>query len=99
MLFADDMACQIMFNGLYSAIFLEFFDGLRGHNHYLLGTSPYLESLQSSKFGASTFVQHKPFSRIRCINHDDPKRFKMLFVKCSHDFKPSFYNNAKLKLK
>jgi hypothetical protein len=78
---------------------LEFFYGLCGHNHYLLGTFPYLESFHSSRFGVPKFVQCNPFSRIRWINLNDPIGFKMLFVKCSHDYKPSFYNNAKLKLK
>jgi hypothetical protein len=90
MLFVHDMPWKIMFNGLYIAIFLDFFDGLRGHNHYLLGTFPYLEFLHSSRFGVSTFVQHNPFSRIRYINQDDPRGFRMLFVKRSHDYKPSF---------
>ncbi len=40
------------------------------------------------------------FSRIKCIsNCDDPRQFKMLFLKCNFGRKPSFYNNAKWKLK
>jgi len=56
MLFIDDTPCKIMFNGLYSAIFLEFFDDLHGHNHYLLGTIIYLESLHSSRFDVSNTI-------------------------------------------
>jgi len=98
-LFINDTPFKIMFNGLDSAIFLEFFYDPHGHDFYLLGTFPYLDSLHSSRFGVFTFIQHNPFSRIRCINHDDLGGFKMFFVKCSHGYKPSFCNNAKLKLK
>jgi len=100
MLYVDDTPCKIMFNMSYNAIFLEIFYNLHGHNHYLLGiVPPYLEYLHSSRYGVSTFVHHNPFNRIKCMNHDDPRQFKMLFVKCSHGYKPSFCNNAKLKLK
>jgi len=101
MLLIDDTPCKIMFNGPYIGISLEFFDGLHGHDNYLLGTIfPYLESFHSSEYGVSTFVQHNPFSRIRCIsNRDDPQQLKMLFVKCSCGHKPSFCSNEKLKLK
>jgi hypothetical protein len=101
MLLVDDTPCKIIFNAPYIGIFLEFFDGLCGHDNYLLGTIlPYLESFHSSEYGVSIFVQHNPFSRIRCIsNHDDPRQFKMLFLKCNCGRKPSFYNNAKWKLK
>ncbi len=101
MLFVDDTPCKIMFNGPYIGVLLEIFDGLCGHDNYLLGTIlPYLESLHSSEYGVSTFVQHNPFNRIRCIsNHGDSWQFKMLFVKCSCGCKPSFCKNAKLKLK
>ncbi len=92
MLLVDDTPCKIMFNGSYIGVFLEFFDGLCGHDNYLLGTIlPYLESLHSSKYGVFTFVHHNPFSRIRCIsNRDDPQQFKMLFVKCSCGRNPHF---------
>jgi hypothetical protein len=33
------MPCKTMFTKPYSAIFLEFFDSLNRHDHYLLGTS------------------------------------------------------------
>jgi len=89
-----------MFNESFNAIFLEFLYNLHGQDHYLLGiVLPYLEYLHSSRYGVSTFIHHNPFNRIRCINCDDPRQFKMLFVKCSRGYKPSFCNNAKLKLK
>jgi hypothetical protein len=45
----------------FSAIFLEYFDGVCGEDHYLLGiVLLYLESLHLSKKGVSTFVQHNP---------------------------------------
>jgi hypothetical protein len=58
-----------MFNGPFSAIILEYFDGSCGDN-YLLGTIfPYLESLHFSKYGVLTvFVWDNPFSSIRSIN-------------------------------
>jgi hypothetical protein len=36
MLYADDMPWKIMFNGSYNAFFWSFFNGLCGHDHYLL---------------------------------------------------------------
>ncbi len=44
------------------------------------------------------FLQSQ-ISRVKCINCDDPKQYKMLFVKCSNGHKLSFYNNARLKMK
>ncbi len=95
------MIChKILFNGSFSAIFLEFFDNFCGDDHYLLGTIfPYLESLHFSKYGASTFVQHNLFGRIKYINRDDLGQYKVLFVKRSNGCKPSFCNNVKLKMK
>jgi hypothetical protein len=58
-----------MFNSLYSAIFLESFDGLCGEDQYLLGfVLPYLENLHLFEYGVPTFVEHNPFGRIRCID-------------------------------
>jgi len=101
MLLVDDTPCKIMFNGPYIVVLSEFFDGLHGHDNYLLGIILlYLESLHISEYGVSRFVRHNPFSSIKCIsNRDDPRIFKMLFLKCSCGCKPSFYNKAKLKLK
>jgi hypothetical protein len=49
-LLVDDMSYKSMFNEPYSAIILEFFDGLCGENHYFLETIfPYLESLHFSQ--------------------------------------------------
>jgi len=69
MLLVDDMLYKSMFNDLYSAIFLESFDGLHGDDHYLLGfIFPYLENLHSFGYNVPAFVKDNPFSRIRGIN-------------------------------
>jgi hypothetical protein len=83
-----------------SAIFLESFDNLHGEDNYLLGiVFPYLESFHLFGYGVSTYVQHKPFGRIRCITCNHLGQFKMLFLKCSSGCKPSFCDNEKLKMK
>jgi hypothetical protein len=99
MLLVDDMLYKTC---LMTRIvpFLESFDGLHGDDHYLSGfVFPYLENLQSFGYGVPTFVEDNPFGRVRCINRNDPRQFKMLFVKCSHVCQPSFCIKAKLKLK
>jgi hypothetical protein len=84
MLLLDDMPFKSMFNDSYSAIFLELFDNLRGEDQYLLRSIfPYLENLHSSGYDVPTFVEHDPFGRIRCIDQNNLKLFKMLFVKCN----------------
>jgi hypothetical protein len=89
-----------MFNGFYNAIFLESFDSLRGEDNYLLGNILlYLKSLHFLRYGVCTYVEHNPFGHIKCINQNDLGQFKMLFVKCSRNYKPTFCNSAKLKLK
>jgi hypothetical protein len=100
MLLVDDMLYKNMFNDSYNAIFLESFDNLHGDDHYLLALFfPYLENLHSFGYNVPTFVEDNPFGRIRCIKQNDPRHFKMLFVKCSCDCQPSFCNSPKLKLK
>jgi len=77
------MPYKSMFNGLHSAIFLESSDGHCGEDQYLLGfIIPYLEHLHSFRYNVPTFVEHNPFGRIRCIDQDNPRLLKMLFVKC-----------------
>jgi hypothetical protein len=69
MLLIDDTPYKNMFNGPYSAICLESFDGLCGEDQYLLESILlYLENLHSSGYGVPTFVEHNPFGRIRCID-------------------------------
>ncbi len=80
--------------------FFESFDGLCGEDNYFFWiVLLYLKSLHLSKYDISTYVQHNPFGRIRCINCNDHEQFKMLFLKCSSDCKASFCNSAKLKMK
>jgi hypothetical protein len=43
----------------------------------------YLENLHSSRYGVPTFVEHNPFGRIKCIDRNNQRLFKMLFLKCS----------------
>jgi len=75
------MPYKNMFNDLYSAFFLEYFDGHGGDNHYLLRfVIPYLENLHSSIYGISTFVKDNPFGKIICINWDDQGHFKMFTI-------------------
>jgi hypothetical protein len=51
-LLIDDMTYKSMFNALYSAIFWESFDNLRGDDHYVLGTIFfYLEFLRFFEYG------------------------------------------------
>jgi hypothetical protein len=84
MLLVDDAPYKNMFNGPYSAIFLESFDGCRGEDQCLLGSIlPYLENLQLSRYDVPTFVEHNPFGRISCIDRNNLGLFKMLFLKCS----------------
>jgi hypothetical protein len=59
----------------------------------------YLENLHSSGYDDPTFIEHNPFGRIICINLNNPRLFKMLFMKCSCICQPTFCNNVKLKLK
>jgi hypothetical protein len=62
-----------MFNGPYSAIFLESFNGIHGEDQYLLGSIIlYVENLHSSRYGVPIFVERNPFGRIKCINPDNP---------------------------
>jgi hypothetical protein len=71
-----------MFNGPYSAIFLDSFDDRCGEDQYLSGSVIfYLENLDLSEYNVPTFVEHNPFGRIRCIDQDNLGLFKMLFVK------------------
>jgi hypothetical protein len=99
-LLVDDIPYKSMFDGSYNVIFMETFDSFHGEDKYLMGiVFPYLKSFHFSRYGVCTFVEHNPFGRIRCINQNDLKQFKMLFVKCNYDCKPTFYNNEKLKLK
>jgi hypothetical protein len=58
-----------------------------------------LEKLHLSTYGVFTFVEHNSFGNNKCIDQNNPWLFKMLFVKCSHTFQPTFCNNAKLKWK
>ncbi len=89
-----------MFNMPYNAIFWSIFYYLHGKNHYLLGiVFPYLKFLYFSEYGISTFVHHNPFGRIISINCNDPRQFKMLFVKWNKGYKLSFCNNATMKMK
>jgi hypothetical protein len=99
-LLINDAPYKSMFNNLYSATFLESFDGLHGEDQCLLGfVLPYLENLDSSRYDVPTFFEHNPFGRIKCIDRNHPRLFKMLFVKCSHTYQPTFCNSVKLKLK
>jgi hypothetical protein len=97
-LFVDDTPYKSMFNGLYSAIILESFHDHHGEDQYLLGiVFLYLENLHSSRYNVPTFVEHNPFGRIGCIDQDNPRFFKMIFLKCSWTCQPTFYNSVKLK--
>ncbi len=70
---------------------MESFYDLRGEDQYLLGfVFPYLENLHSSRYDVPTFVEHNPFGRIRCTDQNNPRLFKMLFVKCSRTYNPLF---------
>jgi hypothetical protein len=67
--FVDDTPYKNIFNGPYSAIFLESFDDLCGEDQYLLGSIfPYLENFHLFGYGVPTFVEHNPFGRINFIN-------------------------------
>ncbi len=84
----------------YSAIFLESFDNIRGEDRYLLGSIPlYLEIFIRLDMVFPPLLNINPFSRNRCINPDNSRLFKILFVKCSRTCLPTFCNSAKLKLK
>jgi hypothetical protein len=99
-LLIDDTPYKSIFNSSYSAIFLESFDGIHGEDQNLLGfVLPYLENFHSSIYIVPTFVENNPFCKIRCINLNNIRFFKMLFVKCNCTCQPTFYNNVKLKLK
>jgi hypothetical protein len=99
-LLINETLYKSMFNMPYSAIFFESFDGFRGEDNYLLGiVLPYLKSHHFSRYGIFTYVQHNPFGRSCWIDCNDHQQFKMLFLKCSSDYKPSFCNSAKLKMK
>jgi hypothetical protein len=58
-----------------------------------------LENFHLSKYSVLTFVEHNPFGRIKCINQDNLKLFKMLFVKCRRTCQPIFCNSVKFKQK
>jgi hypothetical protein len=60
---------------------------------------PHLEKLHSFGYNVPTFVEDHPFGRIGCIDLNNPRLFKMLFVKCNRTCQPTFCNSAKLKLK
>jgi hypothetical protein len=50
--------------------------GIHGEDQYLLGSVfPYFEIFHSSKYNVPTFVEHNPFGRIRCIDHNNPGPF------------------------
>jgi len=84
----------------YNAICWSIFYYLHRKDHYLLGiVFPYLEFLYFSEYGISTFVHHNPFGRIISINCNDPRQFKMLFVKWNRGYKLSFCNNVIMKMK
>ncbi len=98
-LFVNNTPHKNMFNGPYSAIFLDSFDDRCGEDQYLSGSVIfYLENLDLSEYNVPTFVEHNPFGRIRCIDQDNLGLFKMLFVKWSQTWQPTFCNNVKLKL-
>jgi hypothetical protein len=100
MLFIDNAPYKSVFNGLYSAIFLESFDNIRGEDRYLLGSIlPYLEIFIRLDMVFPPLLNINPFTRNRCINPDNSRIFKILFVKCSRTYLPTFCNSAKLKLK
>jgi hypothetical protein len=97
MLLIDDNPYKSMFNGLYSAIFLESFDGHCGEDQYLLGyVLFYLENLHLFEYNVPTFVEHIPFGRIRCIDQDNLGIFKILFVKCNQTYQPTTYLKQKV---
>ncbi len=84
----DDTPYKTMFNDMYNAMFLEYFDSRGGDDHYLLKfVLPYLENIHSSRYGIPTFVKDNPFGRIKCINRDDQGHFKMFNTRI-----PSFSN-------
>jgi hypothetical protein len=99
-LLVDNTPYKNMFNGPYNAIFLDSFDGYYGEDHYLLGlVFPYLENLHSFRYGVPTLIcWTHPFGRIKCIDWNNSRLFKMLLWKCSQTFQPNFCNNVKLKL-
>jgi len=100
MLLVNNTPYKSIFNGLYNAIVLESFHDLHRDNQYLLGSIfPYLENLHSSKYGVPTFIENNPFGKIICINSNNPRLLKMLFMKCSPTCQPTFCNSVKLKLK
>jgi hypothetical protein len=75
-LLVDDTQYKNMFNDLYNAMFLEYFDSRGGDDHYLLRfILLYLENLHSSRYDIPTFVKDNPFGRIRCINQNDQRHF------------------------
>jgi hypothetical protein len=79
---------------------LESFDDLHGEDQCLLGfVFPCLENLDSFAYNVPTFVEHNPFGRIRRIDRNNPRFFKMLFVKFNHTYQPTFCKSVKLKLK
>jgi len=99
-LLLDNTPYKSMFNCSYHAIFLELFNSFHGDNQYLLGfILPYLENLHLSRYGVLIFLEDNPFGRIKCINPNNPRLFKMLFMKCSPTCQPIFCNSVKLKLK
>jgi hypothetical protein len=68
-LLVNNMPYKNMFNGPYSAIFLDSFDGCCGEDQYLLGcVFLYLENLHSFGYNVPTFVEHNPFGRVKCID-------------------------------
>jgi hypothetical protein len=75
------------------------FTAIMGRSIFVMIFFPLLGKFSFVQIGVPTFVEHNPFGRIRCIDRNNPRLFKMLFVKCSRTYQPTFYNSVKLKLK
>jgi hypothetical protein len=61
---------------------LESTNSCYGEDQYLLGfIFPYLENLHSYGYDVPTFVEHNPFGRIRSMDRNNPRLFKMIFLK------------------
>jgi hypothetical protein len=99
-LILDDTLYTSMFNGPFSAMFVELFDSYnKGGNYLLLIVIPYLEFYHHSRYGVATFVLENPFDRIRSSTHNDLRQYKMLYQCCNDRCDVSYCTNAKMNMK
>jgi hypothetical protein len=82
-LFVDNMLYKCSFNESLNAIFLECFDGFCKDDNYLLSIIfLYFKSFHCFGYGVGSSMKENPFGNIRSINHNDPKKYIILFEKC-----------------